>query len=235
LFNQSASALEQARRFRDERIRLVTEGRYQRPLEGSGRLFLHIVPLSAFSGMVHLDIEQVYAKNLAFWPIGAGGMTPRFNFHGFINERGRDRDKNYGYTQIFRNGSLEATESGIVHDEHDGNLYISGLGLEKNIFIRLSSYIIGLRDVGVPPPLIIMFTLEGVLGARYVVMSDGFGPPLREPVLALPECVLEEYGTQIDHHRAVRPAFDALWNAIGYPKSLLFNEDGLWDGTMNRR
>jgi hypothetical protein len=231
LFNQSASALEQARRFRDERIRLVTEGRYQRPLEGGGRLFLHIVPLSAFSGVVHLDIEQVYAKNDAFRPLGASGMIPKFNYYGFVNERGGD--KNDGYTQIFRNGSVEATKAGIVR-EHDGYHIISGLGLERQVFVRFSSYIMGLRDVGVPPPLIIMFTFEGVLGARYVVESDYYGPPLPEPVLALPECVLEDYGTEIDHHRAVRPAFDALWNAIGEPRSLFFNEDGLWDGNPNR-
>jgi hypothetical protein len=237
LFNQSASALEQARRFRDERLHLVTEGRGQRPLEGGGRFFLHIVPLSAFSGMVHLDVEQVSAKKAAFWPLGASGMTPRFNYYGFINERGGD--KNCGYTQIFRNGALEATKAGIVY-EHNGHLIISGAGLEKNIFMHFSTYIMGLRDVGVPPPLIIMFTFEGVLGARYVVnvvRSElfGYGPPLPESVLALPECVLEDYGTEIDHHRAVRPAFDALWNAIGYSKSQSFNEEGLWDGGMNQR
>jgi hypothetical protein len=232
LFNQSASALEQARSFRDERVRFVTEGRGQRPLEGEGRLFLHIVPIAAFSGMVHLDIEQVYAKNDAFRPLGASGMIPKFNYYGFVNERGGD--KNDGYTQIFRNGSVEATKAGIVR-ERDGYNIISGLGLERQIFLRFSSYIMGLRDVGVPPPLIIMFTFEGVLGARYVVESDYYGPPLPEPVLMLPECVLEEYGTEIDHHRAVRPAFDALWNAIGEPKSPFFNEDGLWDGNWNRR
>jgi hypothetical protein len=79
-----------------------------------------------------------------------------------------------------------------------------------------------------------MFTFEGVFGAHYLFSDWGDEPPLPEPVLALPECVLEEYGTEIDHHRAVRPAFDALWNAMGYPKSLLFNEDGLWDGNPNR-
>jgi len=231
LFNQSASALEQARLFRDERVRLVTEGRYQRPLQGGGRLFLHIVPLSAFSGMVHLDIEQAYAKNDAFRPLGTSGMIPKFNYYGFVNERGGD--KNDGYTQIFRNGSVEATKAGILR-ERDGYCIISALPLERQIFVRFSSYIIGLRDVGVPPPLIIMFTFEGVFGAHYLFSDWGDEPPLPEPVLALPECVLEEYGTEIDHHRAVRPAFDALWNAMGYPKSLLFNEDGLWDGNPNR-
>jgi predicted HTH transcriptional regulator len=56
LFNQSASALEKAREFRNERIRIVTSGEGHRPLVAGGRLFIHIVPTAAFSGMVHLVV-----------------------------------------------------------------------------------------------------------------------------------------------------------------------------------
>ena len=86
---------------------------------------------------------------------------------------------------------------------------------------------------GVPTPLILMLTLEGVQGARYSVVDaiyDHRPAILSEDILKLPECILEEYGTELDHHKAVRPAFDALWNAIGYPRSKFFNDDGLWVG-----
>jgi Schlafen, AlbA_2 len=234
MFNQSASALEQARRFRDERIHKICGGQGQRPLEAGGLFFLHIIPIAAFSGMVHLDVEQILVKHKAFWPIGGMGMSPRFNYYGFINESGGD--KNFGYTQIFRNGILEATKAGIL-DEFEGRPIIAGLALEQDIFKQFSSYIIGLKDIGVPPPLIIMLTLEGVQGARYAVKRPPWGEfesLLPESTLELPECVLEEYGTEIDHHRAVRPAFDALWNAIGYSRSQFFDEDGRWVGEQNR-
>ena len=229
LFNQSATALEKARQFRNNRISVVISGEGHRPLMDEGRLFIHIVPTAAFSGMVHLDVEKIHEMHNAFRPLGDSGMTPRFNFHGFINERGGDQ--NHGYTQIFRNGALEATKAGIVRDQD--NLRIPGLKTEKDIFERLPPYIDGLRDIGVPPPLIIMFTLEGVKGAYYKVTSDSWGeyePPLADKVLFLPECVLENYGTALEYHKAARPAFDALWNAIGYSKSQFFNEDGLWVG-----
>jgi hypothetical protein len=58
---------------------------------------------------------------------------------------------------------------------------------------------------------------------------------LAEPNLSLPECVLEEYGEDIDHHRAVRPAFDALWNAMDYPRAKFFNANGLWVGKGDQR
>ena len=231
LFNQSATALEKARQFRDHRISVVIGGEGNRPLMGEGRLFIHIVPTAAFSGMVHLDVEKIHEMHSAFWPLGTSGMTPRFNFHGFINERGGDQ--NYGYTQIFRNGALEATKADIVR-KRDDSLIIPGLKLEQDIFERLSTYIDGLRDIAVPPPLIIMFTLEGIKRVYYAVMSDRWGEYdpqlLSDNILFLPECILEEYGTPLEYHKAIRPAFDALWNAAGFSKSQYFDKDGYWVG-----
>ena len=234
LFNQSTTALEKARQFRNDRISTVTSGEGHRPLVNEERLFVHIVPTAAFSGMVHLDLSKIHEMHNAFCPLAASGMTPRFNFHGFVNERGGDQ--NHGYTQIFRNGSLEATIAGIVRKRED-RVLIPGLALERDIFNRLSPYIDGLRDIGVPPPLIIMFTLEGVKGADYAVMENlraEYEPPLPDDVLSLPECVLEDYGTALEYHKAVRPAFDALWNAIGYSKSQFFDEKGTWVGKQRR-
>jgi hypothetical protein len=233
LFEQSSTALEKARQFRNKRIIDVCNGEGERPLVGEGRLFIHIVPTASFSGMVNLDVEDIHKKHDAFWPLGASGITPRFNFYGYINERGGKL--NYGYTQIFRNGILEATMSSIVRNRED-RAVIPGLGLEEYIFQRISKYIDGLRDIGVPSPLIVMFSFEGVKGAKYVVVSnpwDDDESPLPDDLIYLPECILEEYGTTLDHHRAVRPAFNALWNTIGYSKSQFFNEEGLWVGKVD--
>lgn len=155
LFTKSASALDQARNFRSERIEAIRAGVGNRPLAGGGRFFLHIVPVASFSGMVSLDIKQAHAQHRVFQPIGSSGMSPRFNYHGFINERGGD--ENHGYTQIFRNGVLEAAKADLVR-EHEGRRLIAGLLLERSLFEVFSPYIMGLRDIGVPPPLIIMLT-----------------------------------------------------------------------------
>lgn len=230
LFVQSTSALEQARRFRAERLQFIREERGERPLVGNGRLILHIIPVAAFSGMVNMDVEAIRARSGIFPPISSMGMNPRFNYNGFINERGGE--KNHGYTQIFRNGILEATEANIMY-ERDGRFYIWGPRLEQGIFEVFNKYLFGFRDIGIPPPLIIMFTLEGVQGAIYAVDENRWGdyrPSLPESFLTLPECIIESYGTEVDHHRAVRPAFDALWNAGGFARSFFFDDEGRWVG-----
>ncbi len=229
VFSQMSSSLEQAKSFREDRINTITTDRGPRPLQGEGRLFFHIVPVASLQGHVNLNVQDIYEHHQSFWPLGATGMTPRYNFHGVINERGGDT--NNGYTQIFRNGVVEATFSHLTR-EHQGGLVIPGVAIERYFFESYTRYIAGLSQLNVPPPLILMVSLEGVGGARYAVQNDVFrdNPVLSLDRMLLPECVLESYGDVASHHSAIRPAFDALWNAIGYSGSRHFNEEGVWIG-----
>jgi hypothetical protein len=163
------------------------------------------------------------------------GMSPRFNFEGFINER--SGEQNFGYTQIFRNGALEATKASIIRT-NDGLRFIPGRALEKHIFEVLSNYLNGLRDLGVPPPLVALFTLEGVKGIPYnvqqSVFDDDHKSPILRDILYLPDCLINEYGQDSDYHHAVKPAFDALWNTAGYVSAKTFSTDGVWIGNKQR-
>jgi hypothetical protein len=235
MFTLGADALQRIHQFRDERLREIVAANGARPLQENGRLILHIVPLVAVTSTQQVDLSAVFRLHGAFRPISSMGMTPRFNFEGFINERGGDR--NFGYTQIFRNGSIEATKASIIGDTQ-GQRYVHARTLETQIFEVLASYINGLRNLAVPPPLVILFTLEGLQGVPYRVRQNMFDDPepaIERNVLHLPECILNEYGTNIDYHRAVRPAFDALWNASGYEAAQTFSDDGAWIGNASVR
>ncbi|MBL4673592.1 MAG: ATP-binding protein [Arenicella sp.] len=227
LFAQSSTALENARKFRDERIAEICNGTAARQLVGDGRLIIHIVPVSAFSGLVNLDLEAVDQVHGSFYPLGASGCNPRYNYHGFVNERGGDF--NHGYTQVFRNGCVEATKGSIVRaDEH--NRFISGTALEESVFEQVPKYIDGLLKLGVLGPYFIFLTLEGVLNSYYAV--NRYWPedtvPLPENLMKLPEGFLESGNTVLDIHQGMRPTFDALWNALGYSSCQNFNSEGMW-------
>jgi hypothetical protein len=237
LFTETASAFDRVRRFRDERIETIISEGVARPLMGDGRLIVHIVPLSAVTTPASIDLKVAYSLHQAFRPIGASGMTPRFNFDGCINERGGEQ--NYGYTQIFRHGALEATKASILRRNKDlPHPHIPGTALERYFFEVFGGYVNGLRDLGIEPPLVVMLTLEGVEGAIYAVQSNLFDDPmptLDRPIMRLPECVINEYGPTASYHSAVRPAFDALWNAIGYAGSKFFDAQGLWVGDRRQQ
>lgn len=234
LFTQGSDAIQRVYQFRDERLSEITGGRGSRPLQGSGRLIVHIIPLSSVISRIAVDLRKVHQMNEAFRPIGSTGMTPRFNVNGFVNDRGGDQ--NHGYTQVFRNGAVEATKAGIVR-EYRGRKIIAGRPLESQIFEVLPGYMDGLREIGVPAPLVTLLTLEGVMGVAYAVADDPWPdpePPLDEQIVYLPECYIEDYGSVHDYQRALRPAIDALWNASGYSEAQTYNAAGEWVGRRNR-
>lgn len=234
LFTQSSDASQRVQEFRDLRLARITSGRGSRPLYGEGRLILHIIPLASILSSQSIDLERAHELGTTFPPIGNTGRSPRFNLDGFINERGGDA--NHGYTQIFRNGILEATKAAIRR-ERGGRHFIPGIGLEEQVFKVLPQYLNGLRDLGVPAPVIVLLTLEGVEGAAYAVASGLFAepePPFEEDIVYLPECLVNEYGNADSYQRALRPAIDALWNAAGYSSAQTYDGDGRWIGNERR-
>ena len=230
MFTQSSSALSQAREFRDQRLRAIASAIGMSPLQGSGRLIVHIVPISSFSQSRSVDLVQASKHQGAFRPMGVHGWNPRFNYEGFVNEAGRN--VNIGYTQLFRNGCLECTKAGLVHDQGNTKV-IPIVPLEGDFFDVFAGFIDGLRDLAVQPPFIVMVTLEGVLDARLMVgqsFSTDFGTALQLDRLTLPECIVEDFGEAAAYHLAIRPAFDALWNAKGSASDPFFGSDGTWVG-----
>lgn len=237
LFTLGADAFNRVHRFRDERLTEIRSVTGARPLKWAGRLILHVVPLVAVVSRWEVDLQAAHGLTRAFQPIGIAG-TPRFNLDGLINERGGDQ--NLGYTQVFRNGALEATKADIVTERSaEGLRYIHARSFEKKIFDVLPGYLNGLRDLGVPPPLVILCTLENVASVCYRVRErddEGFSEPnFGRDILFLPDCVVNEYASDQEYHRAMKPAFDALWNSADRASALTFANDGTWIGTVIER
>jgi hypothetical protein len=230
LFGQHGDAARRALDFRDQRIAEILSEQSGKPLAGDGRLFVHIIPLASVISRFFINLEAVERFSRLFRPIGSEGDRPRFNLRGFIYERGGIR--NLGYTQVFRNGVVEATNAGIVN-RSDNSVKIAGLKLEGHLIESIPSYVGALQSLGVPAPLVILLTIEGAKGATYTVRSNHFddepGPPLDNDLVRLPDCYVNDYGTHDDYCRALRPAFDCLWNSSGYPKALSFDESGRWN------
>lgn len=231
LFNRAATAHEHVRAFRFERLHKIDAGESPVPLaKGVGRLVLHLVPLSAFENNDQIDLENAFQCRQSLRPIGATAFTPQVNFEGVINFRGGD--KCHGYTQLFRNGIIEATRVGIVV-ERQQQLFIPSLSFEQRIQEAVPMYLDGLKQLDVRPPIVLLVSLQGVRGAILgVEQFSGLDEvtPLNVASLELPEIMFDSYSQKKDYQCATRPIFDALWNAAGYFKSNNFDDDGNWTG-----
>jgi hypothetical protein len=217
MFGVGQDAIARARAFREERIRRIAAPAQARPLQGNGRFLMHLVPLASVSSGILLNLADVSRRQDKFRPMGAVGYSPRFNFDGFLNERGGDL--NHGYTQVFRNGSVEAAKASLTYRPERPPDRIDGRGLESQIFEVLPTYLEALSALGIPAPILVMCGLYGVAGVQYAT-RDNYrdtidGPRVFEQeTLELPECVIQDYGTVADYQRALRPALDAIWNAM---------------------
>jgi hypothetical protein len=235
MFNRSESALDRAMAFRDKRLALIKSGETWKPVTGKGQLVMHIVPTASFSGLIHLDLEQVRAAESNLRPINPEslGYTPRFNYEGFIICDNVSAPK--AYTQVFRDGCIEAVVSGVVYED-SGHTNVYATHVESCIFEGGINCINALRRLDVPPSLIVMISLVNTDGAVYSVATGNssyasyrsYAQPISREVVLLPPCVLEDYGEQITYHQALRPAIDTLWNATGFAKAAWFNDDGMW-------
>ena len=230
MFTQAGSALDQAREFRRERLLFVSGAFGARPLAGPGRLVLHIVPVASLSSSTLVDLVHAKKNQQKFRPIGLDGSYPQFNFEGFAVAA--SREANLGYTQIFRNGCFESAKGDVIR-VNNGRRLLFIRELEREFFDVFEGYLNGLRDLNVPPPFILMITIEGAAGA-HITLTNSFSTdrslalPLH--LLHLPECVVEDYGDALVYQRAIQPAFDALWNAGGYERDPFFSVDGRWNG-----
>lgn len=233
LFNQGGDAIHRVLQFRDQRVAELGVGRGARPLQGDGRLIMHIIPLASVTSRLQIDLRAANELHARFRPISTMGFSPRFNLHGFVNERGGEL--NHGYTQLYRDGKIEATKAPILRLTEGGDRVIPSLAFERWIFEVLGGYVDGLKELDVPPPLVVLLTLDGVAGVRYHIANrDEFHDPhtFDDSIVTLPECHIDEYGTVESYQRAMRPAFDTLWNSAGASRARSFREDGAWAGQV---
>jgi hypothetical protein len=228
-FTLSGSRIERLRRFREERVSLITSRPESMPkLDGTGAKYvLHLLPFSAFEPMTAAtDISRLdgheWGPSIAF-PYSRS-CHARFNFEGYIiQDVPRFGDESSGYVQIFRSGAVEAAKA-LVNGEYIDNTF------EFLIIRRAEEYLKIQRELEVQAPVIAMLTLWCIKDKHLIAPPNKPSPPSRfdRDVLPLPECIVDDFEASVT--RALRPAFDAMYQAAGSPRSPSYDENGEWAG-----
>ena len=232
LFTLSSNVRERIRRFRDERLSLLGSDNGLVPLENApGRLIVHLVPTAAFSSAgINIDLRRTLDPRLVLKTLEYEQYNPRFNFEGLI-AAAPESPAGRAYVQLFRNGSIEAVSTGQVTNDQ-GQSWLPSGWIEKAVFSCVPEWLTALRSLDLPPPLVIMISMQGVKGAKLAVnnsqIDNGRSTPFRHDTIELPETIVEDYPEGTDLHKALQPAFDTLWNAAGRAFAWNFDESGTW-------
>ncbi len=216
-FLQSATAIERARAFRQQRLDEVRLAPMRGPLRAGTLAVLHVLPVASLVGGVSIDIESIQnvARNTS--PPHANEFGPRINFDGVMSAYDMPGET-FSYTQFFRNGSIESVmpvQTGAtdvawisvfrddLRNDHHHQLTraLTSLGLDGPAFVMLSFVDIGgiaLED-------------ERYASRRFSGMPASV--PLRYRNLLVPELFVESFvSTGPDIYP---PLFDFVWNAAG--------------------
>ena len=229
-FALSETTSEQIRNFRRERLAAIVAGETPVPLDNNPpRLVVHSIPVTAFDPASRVDLSFHGHGNLVpLRPIGENLNTFRRNFDGFVTAAGDPQGGYFSYVQFFRNGSVEAVRSNYL--VATAQKVIPGR-YEIEIIEALKRYLAVQKSLGVNPPLYIMLSLLDV--RDYVVGGFGLGMgltvfPIEKQSLILPETELASFDEDIK--QVMKPVFDTVWNASGWPGSKNYDSDGTWIG-----
>lgn len=232
----SESLAERVRSFRAERLAGVAADEGPLPLGGRGIVISHVLPLSAFDPpALQVDLEKADREHWDLLEPGAlTGDRPRYNFDGLLRPATLGDAAPQAYAQLFRSGAIEAADAWALADrEKDTSDTIPSVAFERYLVRAVAGHLALQEKLGVDPPVVVMLSLVRVRGYRMTVSVRGIegGASIDRDDLLVPEVLFEEYVTgQQEVAQHLRPAFDAVWNACGYPRSLNYDESGQWRG-----
>jgi hypothetical protein len=224
MFERSSNEFDRAEEFTAERMakfRTATEVvRLSKKEEGLA--VLHMVPFGFHKRNARLDLSLLEGDQ-TFAPIGTSGAERLYVPDGFVVRRG-DRDC-YGYTAVMRTGALEATKANLFISLNNHDRLIRAKKLRTELLDAVGGYLSDFRRYGLQGPWLVGLTIDNCANAR-IIVSQGqseadivFGSPLAEPRLSLPIVVIEGSPDASALEQALKPVFDAMWQAAGLPKS----------------
>jgi len=222
-FALSGTTSERIRDFRLERLARVVSGETPAPLKEGAKIVLHLIPLSAFELGTGFDLKSLGSDAARVQPMYTMSWSHRFNFDGVLGY------SSHSYLQVFRNGVIEAVEALLLEDRR-GERVIPSIAYEKELLNALPRFLLIQKELGVDPPLFIMLSLLGVKG--YTMAVDRirfFGHdlhPIDRDALLVPEVMIDRF--DINPAEFMRPIFNAVWNATGFPRSMNYDESGKW-------
>ncbi len=222
-FMLSETTAERIRNFRIERLSKIIAGEAPVRLNQNPKIILHIILFGAFNPASRFDLSSLANDTTGILqPISGAGWNSRHNFDGYLSFTAP-----LTYLQVFRNGIIEAVDASII-EPGNRRLDIPTIPsrlFEEKLLDALPRFLSIQRQLGVEPPLFIMLSLLGVSGHIMGVStsrSDTY--PIDRDALILPEIIVENF--ECNPAEVMRPIFDAIWNAAGWPRSMNYDESG---------
>ncbi len=230
---------ERLKSFRLDRINKLVSGNSPVPLAGPHLMVLHLLPVVGSRPEARLSTNDLkpLLNQILLQPMGNQGYTPTFNFDGFLAAAPGNGQPNNTYVQLLRSGFLESVDSRTLRPlapESEGGSprkIIPSIAWEQRLIHALANHLDAFAGLRLPPPYVLSISLLNVKGfTMYVGNSYRYDQESAHPIdrdhLLTDEVLIESAAEKPD--RILRPLFDQIWNACGWPHSINFDSQGNW-------
>lgn len=227
-FNFSLTLTEQITKFKIERVSQIVANNLPVPFCDGGKIVLHLIPLESFNPNYSINLNPIIKNSLTLQPMYASGWSNRINLEGILSYSGGRNDKAYSYTQLYRNGIIEAVEGYILNAKEERK-YIPSVAYEIELLKSLTKYLNLTKQLGINMPIVIFLTFIGIKDYKMGVDTSRFFDNyynIDRDIVELPETIIDSYDSKAQD--ILRPMFDLMWNACGFERSYNFDEAGNW-------
>ena len=219
--------------FRLDRIGKIIADEAPLPLPEGAKTVIHIVPLNSLDILTGIDIASLRRSASALLtPMASSGWNGLINFDGFLSYAPMSDGKVYSYLQIMRDGAIEAFGAAKLDPTIK---VINPTQLEAMLIEAITDYLRLEKEIlQTEPPFILMLSLLQVKGYSIEHRVSGFSPDgvhrIEKDVLLLPDIWIESFESDIP--TLMKPMFDMIWNAAGWPRSMSYSPVGEWKYTQ---
>lgn len=229
LFLRTENQAQRVSDFRTERLGKILSGNSPQRLVDGPILIAHLIPTQAALGVVQIDPVQ-YTSQRVLPIIGTTGGMSRINIDGALFVRNETpQGEAHGYSQFFRNGFFESALV-LSRRANQGRVILPSRSYEEYLIVLLKNFRKELDYLGINFECAVMLSLLRADEVQLGVNTDwGFDDPHQtlfdRKTLVLPDIVAR---SDAPPEKAMKPAFDLMWQAAGFASSWNFNSAGEW-------
>lgn len=218
--------------FHRESVESVVNGSSLLTKSINGVLVIHLIPQNSVMNQIRYEAAQLKKYGNRIPLIGGYTAQSRFNVDGYLNHSSR-ADEVRAYTQIFRDGRLEAMGTNIsfpVDNQNENSpLALRDGILEEQVFEIIKYYLSFCNSLKIEQPMWMFSALVDCKGIR--ICTDRAFHDLSEysidrSPLFLPEIKIDP--NDFKSIKGIQPWCDYLWQSVGFERSFSFDNDGNW-------
>jgi hypothetical protein len=224
---------ERIRSFRAGRLAKIVANEGPVPLTSAATMVLHIVSSPSFADRRLIDVAtEIASGRIVPLPLDGIGAENQLaiNLDGVLNYVMPSSQGATSYAQLFRNGAIEGVSR--LSRESDGTLYLAGTAFSNKIVSGTRQYLRAIASLDAGFPAFAFLSLCGVSGCHMKYDAGGIwslAGPLRDHVIPFPEIAFDSEKSDVP--TILRPIFNIVWNAFGFPQCDMYTSDGRWKGT----